>query len=364
MRVSEIMSTEVKTIEKLEPVTKALSLMQREHVKELPVLASERFVGLITFHSIITNTKYDPKTKVSKLMIKPPTLSDRDNVSTAIQLMSDSGIDGLPVIKAAEVIGFISDYDILKARKDDFKNLTVNDFMKNTELLTEDDKIGKARKLMHYKSFKALPVINNKGQLVSVLYEEDLTDFYKPHESMGKGVEGAGDSSNLLDAPIKGIIRKQYYTVRVGEKINKVIDLMIKRHLSSIIVIDEGKPIGYFERFELLKYLNKSEDQGVYLEFKGLELDLPTNALLTKVVKDHLSRINYLAKNIAGIKVRIKPLHAGEGVRKFELNLKIQMTTGVKHRIEKVGYALRECLDEALTDAEKIMKKEYKKNNP
>jgi len=159
---------------------------------------------------------------------------------------------------------------------------------------------------------------------------------------------------------------KDYHYARVGESITKVINLMLSNHLTSIVVVDdEHEPIGYLERFEFIKYLyNERKPRGVFLKLSGLKLEYPTNALLTKVVSDHLNRVNYLAKSIAGIDVRVKGLHAGSGVRKFEIDLKVMLTTGVTQRVKKVGYALRECLDEALTDVEKLMKKNYKRSNP
>jgi CBS domain-containing protein len=366
MRVSDIMVRDVKSVSNLTPVTKALSLMQREGFKELPVLSGSRVVGLITLRSILTYPKYSKTLKVSKLMIKPPLLSESDDLPTVLKLMKESGVQGVPVVRGKELVGIVTDFDVLKALKNEFKGLSVNDFMRETPpLLRETDNIASAKKLLHYEKTRVLPVVDLKNRLVGVFYEEHLLDFYKPHESMGYSFGGAGDSVKLLKVSVKEVL-KPYYTARIGEKITRVIDLMLKNGLTSIIIVDnKNTPLGCLERFELIKHLHeKRKKPGTYLEFSGLELDYTTNSLLTKVVTDHLSRINYLVSEIAGIKVRIKPLHAGSGVRKFELELKVILTTGVTHRVKKAGYALRECLDEALSDTEKIMKKNYKKSNP
>ena len=46
-----------------------------------------------------------------------------------------------------------------------------------------------------YEKVRLLPVVNSKNKLVGVLREEDLLDFYKPRESMGRG-GGAGESDS------------------------------------------------------------------------------------------------------------------------------------------------------------------------
>ncbi len=365
MKISEIMIREVKTIDIHETVTKALSLMEKEHLNELPALSGGKLKGLITFHSIITYPKYSKNLTVNKLIFKTPELKEDDELITALKYMKEVGVQGLPVTRGDELIGFVSDYDILNLLKNELKG-TVNDFMKQLPpVLNEKDNIARAKKLFYYNKVKSLPVVSN-NKLIGVLLEEDLLKLFKPHEGMGYSVSGSGDSTKLLNTSIKGVLNKNYETVIAGENIIKVIDLMLKNHLTSIIVIDdENEPIGYLERFELIKHLyNERKPRGVLLEFTGLELDYPTNALLTKVVQDHLNKINNLAKNLSKIKIQIKSLHAGEGIRKFELTVKIILQSGKIHRNTKVGYALRETLDEALTNIERLMKKNYKKNNP
>jgi hypothetical protein len=92
-----------------------------------------------------------------------------------------------------------------------------------------------------------------------------------------------------------------------------------------------------------------------------MELDIPTNEMLTKVLTNHLERVSYLAKRIETVNIRIKNIHSDKGSGKYELKLQINLTTGVSHRVKKIGYDLRECLHEALGDIEKLMKKNYKK---
>ncbi|MFA5405902.1 MAG: CBS domain-containing protein [Candidatus Nanoarchaeia archaeon] len=364
MIVSEIMVTDVKIINGDAQVSKALSLMTREHVKELPVVNNGVVEGLITVHSIISHSGAD--IKINKLMFMPPALNENDDLLTALRLMKEAGVQGLPVISDTLLVGFISDYDIINALKSELKGFTVNDLMRQLpSSLKPSDNIAHAKQLMAQEKVTALPVISDY-RLVGVLSEDDLLDFYKPAEKMGYGAGGEGNSVKTLNAIIKSVIPKNFESVRVGEKLTKAVDLMINHHLSMLFIVnDSDEPVGCLNRFELIRRLyDEHQPKDLMINLSGLELDSVTNALLIKVVNDHLARINYLAKSIKEISVYIKPLHAGEGVRKFELDLKIRLTTGVAHGVKKVGYALRELLDEALSDTEKLMKKNYKKSNP
>ncbi len=363
-KLSEIMTTDVKTIDHHETVSKALSLMEQEHIKELPVLSKEKLAGMITLHSIITLPRYDNNLKVSKIMFMPPSLLQTNTIQEAIILMKESAVEGLPIVNEdKKVIGFVSDYDIISHLKDQFKGLIVSQLMREApSSLTLTDNIGKARRLFFYEKVKSLPVVDDENKLIGVVQETDLIQFYKPIEKMGYGLTGKGDSLKILNAKIREILSPNYSFVRRNDSVVNAINLMLKEHLSSLIVVDENdEPIGYLSRFGLISHLYKSvSPRGIFLEFSGMKLDYLTNTLLTNVVEDHLIRISYLAKHIHKIRVNIKPLHEGEGARKYEMVLRVELTSGIMKRIKKVGYALRECLDEALTDMEKILLKEFK----
>lgn len=372
MNVSDVMVRDVKSVEAGDFVSKALGVMDRLHFKELPVLSGGKLAGLITLHSIMTFPNYDKSLKVEKLMFKSPVLREGDDLLTALRLMKESGVQGLPVLKGDLLVGFVSDYDLLKVLMSEFKGITVNDVMLgNPPVLRQTDNLAKAKRVLHYSRTDSVPVVDDNNKLVGVLREGDLILFIQPVESHGRSGEGVsrkgeGDSVKLLNASVSEFMKRDYFMVNVGEGVNKVINLMLANHVTSVFITDDaGEPIGYLERSELIDYLyRKLMPRGVILTFSGLKIDYPTNALLTKVVTDHLNAVNYLARNILSITVYIKAVHAGKGVRKFEIDLKVALNTGITQRISKVSYALRECLDEALTDVEKIMKKEYKKRNP
>lgn len=364
MRVSEVMSKKVISVNAEESVSKALNLMESSHCKELPVLINNKFAGLISLNSIITYPDYSADLKVKSLMFNSPFLSDSDDLFVAIKLMKEVGISGLPVVMNDLVVGFISDYDIIKSLKSDFKGFSVNDLMhEKSPVLLINDLITKAKRAMYYSRINALPVVDSNSRMIGVLREDDMILLFKPREKMGKSQSGEGASVKFLNLIVKDFMTKDFFVVKVGDALVKVIDLMLKNHASSVIITDDAlEPVGYLQRSDLVNYLfNKLMPRGVMLNFSGFKLDLETDMVLTKVVSDHLNTYNYLAKNMKSIDVHIKSLHAGEGTRKFELSLKVYLTSGVMKNVTKVGYALRECLDEALTDLEKLMKKDFGK---
>ncbi len=357
MLVSEVMNREVYSINNNDSVSKALSLMEKEHVKELPVISGSKVKGLITFHSIITNTNYSPSTKVARFSFKPPLVSENTDLLEVINLMAKSGVEGLPVVDNHKLVGFISDYDIINALKDSFTNLTVNDLMNDLPpTLKLNDEVATARRLFYYSKVNSLPVVNN-DKFIGSLTEDSLLLFFKPHESMGFSMS-EGNSLRQLKAKIKDL-ELINNGVLAGSKLIKAINYMLKNHFKSLIIINNNEnPIGYLSRFNLINYLyKKNKPLGVNLNISGYETDYLTNSLLTSITIDFIKKLSYI--KLSSVNIHIKPIHASEG-KKFELSVKV--VARKTYRSISNGYSLPELLRKALNDIEKVIKKEYKKD--
>ncbi len=358
MLVSEVMNRNVLFVNNNDSVSKALSLMEKEHVKELPVISGSRVKGLITFHSIITNPNYSPSTKVARFSFKPPLVNENTDLFEVINLMAKSGVEGLPVVKGNELVGFISDYDIINALKDSFNNLIVNELMSDLPPTLElSDEAATARRLFYYSKVNSLPVVSD-DKFIGSLTEDSLLLFFKPHESMGFSMS-EGNSLKQLKARIKDL-ELINNSVLSGLKLIKAINHMLGNHFKSLIVVNnDEKPIGYLSRFNLIKHLYKmNKPLGVSLSINGYETDYLTNSLLTSIIIDFINKLSYI--KLSSVNVHIKPIHTSGGFKKFELSVKV--VAGKTYRAVSNGYSLPDLIRKALSDVEKIIKKEYKKD--
>ncbi len=370
MIVSDIMTKKVRTITANEPVSKAFGMMKRHGLNNIPVMSEGLLIGMITIKEVLSQPRYGTSVKVSNLMFMPPTISEDESIESVVSMITETGVNVIPVISGLRLVGIISDHDVLGVMKEEFEEVQVSDLMKNNvPLLEKNDATGKATRLMDYHKLTMLPVINDRGLLIGVIYDYDILKmFYKPREKAGVRMSenvavGSGRSINPLSSPINVVTSSNYESLNPNDKVSKALKIMLKKDLNTLVIInDAGAPVGVLERRKLINYLNrKAGPRGVLLTFSGLKLDYAMNQLLTKVLRDHLLRVNYLAVGLNKVKVYIKPVHEGAGVRKYELNLTIYQRGGGVERTQKVGYDLRAVFDDALTDIERVMIKTYKK---
>lgn len=122
-KVKEIMTSDVITTTPDVDVICAFEKLMKHKISSLPVIEDDKLVGIITAtdvgHNLILD-KYELGTNVAEIMIKSVvTVSPDDTLETAIKIMkgddsSSSILNQLPVIENGELVGIISDGDIIK----------------------------------------------------------------------------------------------------------------------------------------------------------------------------------------------------------------------------------------------------------
>jgi CBS domain-containing protein len=123
LKVKDVMTKGVITVEPKEDVVFAFEKLMKHRVSSLPVLDGEMLVGIVTAtdlgHNLILD-KYELGTTVDQVMIKDVVcVSPEDDLQTAVGKMNQHGnekgiINQLVVIEDHQVQGIVSDGDIIR----------------------------------------------------------------------------------------------------------------------------------------------------------------------------------------------------------------------------------------------------------
>jgi CBS domain-containing protein len=123
-KVKDVMITDVITVDSSEDVVFAFEKLMKKKVSAMPVMENDKMVGIITAtdlgHNLILD-KYELGTQVNKVMVKNVvSVSSDKTLDEAIKIMKDGAqenniLNQLPVVENGNLIGIISDGDILKA---------------------------------------------------------------------------------------------------------------------------------------------------------------------------------------------------------------------------------------------------------
>lgn len=131
-----------------------------------------------------------PKHLVADVMTaNPVTVTPRNAIRTAINLMREGGYRRLPVVDRGRLVGIITDRDLRRAANSPFvvreqwydnfilDHIEVGSCMTPNPLTVEPSAtIAEAARLMRHHKIGGLPVLAD-GQLVGIITETDLLDF-------------------------------------------------------------------------------------------------------------------------------------------------------------------------------------------
>jgi CBS domain-containing protein len=126
--VKEIMSKKLVTVSPTERIVHARRQMLEAHVGRVPVVDDGELVGMITSKDLMrafidfrkkVPEKYQ-KSQIKELLVedimstKPTFVSKDMSITEVSELIMETGYNGLPVVEDGEVVGIITQTDILK----------------------------------------------------------------------------------------------------------------------------------------------------------------------------------------------------------------------------------------------------------
>ena len=116
MKLRDIMSREIASINSNDSIEKAAQLMKQLNVGSIPVCSQNSVVGIVTDRDIALRSVASGQTNqqsVSEVMTANPVVGTPDmDVHEAVRIMSDKQIRRLPVVENNSLVGIVSLGDI------------------------------------------------------------------------------------------------------------------------------------------------------------------------------------------------------------------------------------------------------------
>jgi len=297
MLVSDIMSRDFLYLKPSDPVTKFISMMEMEHVHEVPLLDGKKFKGMVNFESIASKGITDPSRQKLASIVgpKPASLEGGKSLDEAATLLLQTGLRALPVMEKGNVIGLLSITDVVRAAADTrmFKDGIAKLVMSKPETVTLDTDIGSVRVLMRQHNVSRIPVVDDKGDLAGIVTVFDLVQSLKqPKEKMG-WFSMAAEMDRVANLPVSIALNKNPVVAKENTKLSDVVGLMEKYRNSGVVITDGKKPIGIVTLKDLLEYfVSGFQKEGIYYQVIGLdEEDEFTLETVDRMIRDVLKKI-------------------------------------------------------------------------
>ena len=126
----------------------------------------------------------------------PQTVRTGDTLQSAAQLMDELNVGVLPVVDGGELIGILTDRDIVirsTSAGQDPNTAKVSDAMTtDAQTLQEDASVEEAVEIMEERQLRRVPVVNGAGRLVGIVSLGDLA---------ASGTPEAADALEAISTP-------------------------------------------------------------------------------------------------------------------------------------------------------------------
>ena len=116
IRVRDIMTGEVKTVNPSDTADSVLKLMFQHKHMGYPVIQDGELKGIITFHDISKLPEDQRDRQVEEFMTKRVVVTDpQEEVASTLEKLTNNRIGRLPVLENSQLVGIISKTDVMKA---------------------------------------------------------------------------------------------------------------------------------------------------------------------------------------------------------------------------------------------------------
>ena len=314
--VVEIATKDVITITPDTPISKAIGVMESHNFHNLIVMDENENIHMITIHDLLLASSLNEN--VEALMFKPHCIDQNTPVMDAVCEIIGSGQRAAPIVdENGKLVGIVTDYDVMKraGKSELLKDVKVTKIMTRSPItIDKDESIGKARSLMRKYNIGRLVVLDEEGDPIGIVTEDDiLRKVFKPKKKMTVG-EYAGEKVPRMAQPVSMIMNSPLITADVESSIADVAKLMEKHDIRGVPVTKKGTLRGIVTRIDIMKYIkNLREESVIEVELHG-EFDEEMRELAERILMTEVKKIAKQSKRLHWIKIVMKKEHDKGGV--------------------------------------------------
>ena len=255
MKVEDIMTERVITVDKNRSLSDAVNLLEKKRISRVVVTTNGELCGMLTEKDVADTVgssrhgKSSPSSLHISTAMNPSLITIENNASVekAAKTMVKEGISSLPVFKDGKLAGIVTKTDVVTTLKDCEKKL--EDIMKTSvTTVSPNDRIVHARRLMLDKKIGRLVALE-EGNIVGMLTGMGAAKVLYAF----KQVTERSHSSRIRNILVEEAMTPKVITLDIKASVKDALAIMIKNKFSGIPLTRDGKLVGIVTKTDMLK---------------------------------------------------------------------------------------------------------------
>ncbi len=335
-----------------DPLSKALSGVLDTGIAVI-VTRKGRYYGIIDDRNLkLFHIQNPSKVKCETVIAKPPVLYQDTGLLERTDAFLLGHFKALPVVAENDKpLGLTTRVELLQ---DMLKNrlmpkMGVKELM-NSPVYTIDYKenVGEAKlKMKRYKARRL--VVTRMGKPIGTFSTLDLTvDALKPIKKEGMAAVISSKSS-YDDRILADVCRPDFTTVPADSTVEDAAKKMIRKSVSSVIVLSGSKPLGVLSALDIFKFIKEAAGERMQIGISGLKDD---NRRFYNDINESVSKVVERFGESFGIR-RVN-VHVKEGKSVYSVKIHVEGNRE-NFSTSTEGPSMRETVDMAVSELRKVL---------
>ncbi|PNX48192.1 MAG: hypothetical protein BV459_02810 [Thermoplasmata archaeon M11B2D] len=255
MKVKEIMTTKIISVDKDDSLKHVLDLMKKNNITKIPVLEEKKFFGLATDNVIayklgsirkrgVTASRLHASS-VTEKQVK--TISPEEEVKNILKSVGEPGPTMLPVVEKDKLVGVVTKADLLPLVTN--TNQLHSIMQKKVHVVSLDDRVVHARRIMITENVARLPVLEEK-KLVGIISDIEIALAFA---SLKKSFSLGRQKHHLDELLVKDVMRCPVMWSDPSMSIFNAAQLMMNQNIGALPLLENDKLVGMVTRTDLLR---------------------------------------------------------------------------------------------------------------
>ncbi len=267
MKISEVMRPGAFTVSETDCLGTAQAAMTRAHVRHLPVMSSNRIVGMLSERDVLAaranaaddNGNWWAITVHDAMRAPPHTAHPDDSLTEVAGRMAGEKIGAMPVVERGKLLGIATITDILDAEvraamgPSASSQQTAADVMTPWPLTARPEMLlSTAVATMTHRAIRHLPVVDRESTLVGMLSESDV------RAAIGDPIQYHAARYDLPTAElrVRDVMSTAAVTVPFDFPLSDLARKFADERLGAVLVVDRfGALIGIVSYVDALRVL-------------------------------------------------------------------------------------------------------------
>lgn len=254
MKVREIMTKNIITVDKDVNLNHVLYLMKKHDITKIPVVDNKKLIGLVTDNVIAYKLGSIRKRGVPASRLHASSVTDKDINCIApdtdvITILKDVGKPGptmLCVVESDSLVGVITKANLLPLVNS--KKQIREIMQKQLHTVSPEDRVIHARRIMIDEDIARLPVVD-QGNLVGMISDNEIIFALanvKKSFSLGR------QKHKLEELLVEDVMKTPALWAEPDMTATDAACIMLNKNVGALPLIENGKLVGIISRTDLL----------------------------------------------------------------------------------------------------------------